>query len=184
MTDIGHEPIPDIALRLRCQSFDRSPELCPLLVAGWDMTSVFPSGDDAGPLARMLRSSLVFLILHYLDQRKTKNHPLPWWLALFAISYTATAVRVYALFPRTWEDPVTREIRWSFTVSLLSPFRPDEPYLVPLYLDFRRNLVTILLRIREHIAVLSEHLVKWEGPALDKLETFVLTKPVKHERWR
>ena len=148
------------------------------------MTSVFPSGDDAGPLARMLRSSLVFLILHYLDQRKTKNHPLPWWLALFAISYTATAVRVYALFPRTWEDPVTREIRWSFTVSLLSPFRPDEPYLVPLYLDFRRNLVTILLRIREHIAVLSEHLVKWEGPALDKLETFVLTKPVKHERWR
>ena len=146
------------------------------------MTSVFPNGDDAGPLARMLRSSLVFLILHYLDERKTKNQPLPWWLALFAISYTATTVRVYALFPRTWEDSVTREVRWSFTVCLLSPFNPDRLYLEPSYPGFRQNLVTILLRIREHVAVLSEHLVKWEGPALDKLETFVLTKPVKHKR--
>ena len=146
------------------------------------MTSVFPSGDDAGALAQMLRSSLVFLILHYLDQRKTKNQPLPWWLALFAISYTATTVRVYALFPRTWEDSVTREIHWSFTVSLLSPFNPDDPYFEPLHTAFRRGLITILLRIREHISVLSEHLVKWEGPALDKLESFVLTKLVKHKQ--
>ena len=97
--DTGQEPVADIALRLRHSSFNRPRELCPMLVAGWDMTSIFPDGDDAGRHAQTLHSSLVVLILYYLDNRKTRNEPLPWWLTLFGISYTASTARIYALFP-------------------------------------------------------------------------------------
>lgn len=143
-----------------------------MLAAGWDMILVFPDGDDAGKLAQMLHSSLVLLILYYLDTRKTRNEPLPWWLTLFGVSYTASTARIYALFPRTCKDPDTQEIRWSFNVSLLTALHSETELFPPLNITLRKYLIVALLRIREHIAVLSEHLVQWQGPALDQLQRF------------
>jgi len=109
VTDIGHELVPDIALGLRCQLFDRPPELCPMLVAGWHMTLFFRVETMLVRLRECSDLLSVFLILHYLNQRKTKKLVLTFVAgSIYNIIYCNN--RVYALFLRTREDAVTREI--------------------------------------------------------------------------
>ena len=44
-----------------------------MLAAGWDLTSVFPDGDDAGKPAQILYSSLVLHIVYTRFLRTYKN---------------------------------------------------------------------------------------------------------------
>lgn len=100
-------------------------------------------------LSHYLQTTLVTLILYYLDTGGTPTEKLPSWMSLYLLTYNQTEVAIFTCFPLfrvRRNPPKEKQGEWGFHCMPLET-------VAPVFMDNRKwtlRLIGSLLRIQNH----------------------------------
>jgi len=167
---LDSNPFPDIYVRPEEGTLTAwHPWLLPVLFAAEGKLGKRHTIHTKAQLACAFQSTMVILIILYLDTRHSSWSACPPWLFLYGIEYIEDGIRIHAHHPSYNFD----EKRWELISSVVTDnFNTifDREVLPPR----RLQALAALFKIRSHSLFVLDQLKKWErGPkVLEVLQQF------------
>jgi hypothetical protein len=151
----------DVASIPSKSKFMWSRQLAPVLIA-----AQYGGKDEqlaVEQLAQAFHSTIILLILYYLDTNTTERRPIPEWMILFGVIYHEGGIMIQEFFPtlNIETGSTTGKSSWSWGASSSSTVRFDSALVE--HPIVRSTLVATLLRIQNRASHLLGKLATWKG---------------------
>ncbi|PVF91638.1 hypothetical protein CPB86DRAFT_878409 [Serendipita vermifera] len=166
MTILGSIPSPDKYVRVPSRYLKWNRTLLPILFAIENKTFITQSENTGAQLAAAFHSTLIILVLYYLDTRRELNSALHPWLFLYGLECTKFGVCIRAHYP-SYEFNKTEPAQsaWKFKSYLVTE-KYQDVFNPTTLKSIQLQLLAALLKIRSHSLYVLEQLKAWEKRGL------------------